>query len=132
MEAIKGLNEGLQFKYKFRTTSEHSARHVGSGDVEVLSTPSMIKFMEEACRRTVDNRLPGGYVSVGTLINVRHVAAAPVNDELEVKGVLLSIDGRRLTFWVEALWRGKKIGYGIHERVVVKKSEFIEKLRATK
>jgi len=129
MEVVKGLNEGLQFRYKFKTTLEHSAKHVGTGDVEVLSTPSMIKFMEEACRRTVDERLLEGYVSVGTLVNVRHVSAAPVNDELEVKGILLSIDGKRLTFWVEALWRGKKIGYGIHERVIVKKSEFIERLR---
>jgi len=129
MEVVKGLNEGLQFKYKFMTTSEHSAKHVGTGNVEVLSTPSMIKFMEEACRRTVDEKLPEGYVSVGTLVNVRHVSAAPVNDELEVKGILLSIDGRRLTFWVEALWKGRKIGYGIHERVIVKKSEFIERLR---
>jgi len=129
MVVVKGLNEGLQFKYKFKTTTEHSAKHVGTGNVEVLSTPSMIKFMEEACRRTVDEKLPEGYVSVGTLVNVRHVSAAPVNDELEVRGILLSIDGRRLTFWVEALWRGKKIGYGIHERVIVKKSEFIERLR---
>jgi len=126
---VKGLIPGLRFIRRFKTLPEHSAKHVGSGDVEVLSTPSMIAFMEEASRLVVEDKLPHGFTTVGTLVNVRHLAAAPIGDEVEIRGILLSVDGRRLTFWVEAWWRDKKIGQGVHERTIVNREEFLNRLR---
>jgi len=125
------IKEGIKFSRKFTTTSYDSAKHLGTGDVEVLSTPSMIKYMEEACRVFVEEFLPNGYTTVGILVNVKHIAPAPVGSEIEVRGILLSVNGRRLTFWVEAFWKGRKIGYGLHERAIVNKREFIEKLKSS-
>ena len=125
---MQQLRKGLKFSKKFRVTKEHTAKHLGSGDVEVLSTPSLILFMEETCRVFTDEYLPEERTTVGTLVNIRHMKAAPVGAEIEVRAEVLSVDGRRLTYWVEAWWGDRKIGQGIHERVIVNRKEFMEAL----
>ncbi|MCD6341219.1 MAG: thioesterase family protein [Desulfurococcales archaeon] len=125
---MQQLSKGLKFSKKFKVTEEHTAKHLGSGDVEVLSTPSLILFMEEACRAFTDEYLPEEQTTVGTMVNIRHMKAAPVGAEIEVRAEVLSIDGRRLTYWVEAWWGDKKIGQGVHERVIVNRKEFMEAL----
>ncbi len=123
------LREGEEFEYVFEAGSQHSAKHVGSGDVEVLSTPSLVLFMEKACLKYSQKGLEGGKTTVGTRLDVYHVRAAPVNTRIRIKGRLLSADGRRLLFWVEAFWEGVRIGYGLHERFIVDKEKFINKVR---
>ena len=123
---------GEKFSFKFTTSSEHSAKHVGSGDVDVLSTPSMILFMEEACRRYMDDRLPESETTVGTRVDIYHVKAAPVGSEIEVHGTLLAIEGRKLVFWVEVWHNGRRIGYGVHERYIVNREAFLRKLKGEK
>ena len=125
---MEQLSRGLRFSKKFKVTREHTAKHLGSGNVEVLSTPSLILFMEETCRDFTDRYLPEEQTTVGTVVNIRHMKAAPVGAEIEVRAELLSIDGRKLTYWVEAWWGNKKIGQGIHERAIVNKREFMESL----
>ncbi|MEM1901376.1 MAG: thioesterase family protein [Candidatus Nezhaarchaeales archaeon] len=128
LEALN-LSAGLRFSKKYNTSSLNSARYMGSGDVDVLATPAMIAFMENACLTAVEDKLPEGFTTVGTLVNVTHTAAVPVGVEIEVRGTLLSVNGRRLTFWVEAWWNNKKIGQGVHERVVVNRVEFLNRLK---
>jgi len=123
------LREGDVFEYVFDVGPQHSAKHVGSGDVEVLSTPSLILFMEEACLKYSQEGLEEGKTTVGTRLDVYHVKAAPVNTKVKVRGRLLSVDGRRLLFWVEAFWKDVRIGYGLHERFIVDKEKFISKVR---
>ncbi len=123
------MKVGDSFEYVFKTGHEHSARHLGSGDVDVLSTPSMILFMEEACRRYSDEGLRPKETTVGIHVDVYHFKAAPTGSEIKVRGKLLSMDGRRLTFWVEAWWGDVKIGQGLHERYIVNREEFIRRLR---
>lgn len=123
------LSIGLKFSKKYNTSNIHSAIYMGSGNVDVLATPAMISFMENACLTAVEDKLPEGFTSVGTTVNVTHIAAAPIGAEIEVRTTLLSIDGKRLTFWVEAWWDNKKIGHGIHERVVVNRTEFLSRLK---
>jgi len=125
---MQQLSKGLKFSRKFKVTEKHTAKHVGSGNVEVLSTPSLILFMEETCRAFTDGYLPEEQTTVGTLVNIRHLKAAPVGAEIEVRAEVLSIDGRRITYWLEAWWGDRKISHGIHERVVVNKKDFIETL----
>ncbi len=123
------LKPGMSIEKRFRTDSTHSAKHLGSGDVDVLSTPSMISFMEETCRIMADGGLQGDLTTVGVHVDVKHLRPAPIGEEVVVMAKLLSVDGRRLTFWVEAWWGEKKIGQGIHERHVVSKEEFLRKLK---
>ena len=112
---------------RFKTGPEHSASHLGSG-ADVLSTPSMICFMERACKALAEP-LPEGQTTVGVRVDVHHLRAAPIGAEIEVRAALLSADGRRLVFWVEALWDGERIGQGIHERRIVDEGEFLKGLR---
>lgn len=124
-----GLVKGLVHSKRFVVGEEHTASHLGSGDVAVLSTPSMILFMESTALELAQRYLPEGKTTVGIGIDVRHLRAAPVGAEIEVRAELLSVDGKRLVFWVEAWWGDKKIGHGVHERAIVDKEEFLSRLR---
>lgn len=126
------LGPGLRDRRVFRVTDQHSARFLGSGDVSVLSTPSMIAFMEETCRRMVEGFLDEGDTTVGTRVEVSHLKPAPVGEDVEVTAELIEVDGRRLKFRVEAFWRGEKIGEGYHERFIVNRERFLGRLRELK
>ncbi|MGY0287933.1 MAG: thioesterase family protein [Candidatus Methanodesulfokora washburnensis] len=126
------LRPGLKDRRLFRVTDQHSAKFLGSGDVSVLSTPSMITFMEETCRKMVESFLEEGDTTVGTRVDVSHLKPAPVGEDVEVTAELIEVDGRRLKFRVEAFWRGEKIGEGYHERFVVNRERFLSKLRELK
>ena len=108
--------------------SEHSARNLGSGEVQVLSTPSMILFMERTARKCVEPTLVDGYVTVGTRVDVRHLRPVPIGENLRVTARLTDIDGKRLTFGVKVEWRNIVVGEGVHERYVVNNEEFLRRL----
>lgn len=113
----------------FVVGDEHVAKHVGSGDVEVLSTPSMIAFMERVAMECVQVFLPEGYTTVGTAVEVRHLNPAPKGVEVEVAAKLVEVDGRRLKFEVEARWGSVLVGKGVHERFIVERLKFLEKVK---
>src|ERR1044071_5446171 len=95
------------------------ANAVGSGGIAVLSTPSMIGLMEGAAHNVVAPLLSDGQVTVGTRVDVRHLAAMPSGVAVRTRAELLEIDGRRLVFRVEAFDAREKIGEGTHERAIV-------------
>jgi fluoroacetyl-CoA thioesterase len=123
------LETGLALTRNYLIRSEHAAGNVGSGEVEVLSTPAMIAFMERTSRKCVQPRLSEGAITVGTAINVKHLSPVLIGEELEVKAQLLEIDGRRLRFKVETKWQNQVIGKGWHERYIVNEERFLKKLR---
>jgi predicted thioesterase len=95
------------------------ASALGSGDLEVFATPSMIALMENAACRAVESLVPSGQTTVGTHLDVRHLVATPVGVEIRARAELIEVDGRKLTFRVEAFDSHDKIGEGTHERAVV-------------
>lgn len=123
------LTPGARYVRKYLITPQHTAKHVGSGTLEVLSTPSMISFMEETCCVFAGESLPETQTTVGTHVDVYHVKPALVGSEVEVRSTLLQVDGKRLVFWVEAWSSDTLIGYGIHERAVVDREKFLSKLK---
>lgn len=123
------LEPGLALTRNYLIRSKHAAKSVGSGEVDVLSTPAMVAFMEKTSRRCVQPRLSEGDITVGTAVNVKHLSPVLIGEELKVKAQLLEIDGRRLKFKVEAKWRNQVIGKGWHERYIVNKERFLQKLR---
>ncbi|HIE22915.1 MAG TPA: thioesterase [Candidatus Korarchaeota archaeon] len=123
------LEPGIIKEERFTIKEEHSAKSVGSGEVKVLSTPSMIAFMEATSRDLIQPHLQAGYTTVGTRADVRHLSPAPVGQEIIVRSELVAVDGRKLVFKVEALWKGAKIGEGTHERYIVNLERFLEKIR---
>ena len=104
-----------------------TARAMGSGALDVFSTPSMIALMEYAACECLKDALPEGQTSVGTLINVSHKAASPVGAKITATAKLDYVFGRKLEFSVSAHDGTREIGKGKHNRVLVDEAAFMEK-----
>jgi len=128
--AKEGLAPGLRGEARLVVREEDTAQHLGSGNVAVLATPRMIALMEGASVKAVDHLLPSGQATVGSEIRVRHLAATPQGMEVTVHSELVEVEGRRLTFKVEAFDEGEKIGEGTHIRFIIDLDRFREKVKA--
>ena len=103
---------------------EHTAPRVGSGAVRVLATPVMINLFEAAALAAIESLLPPGHQSLGTVLNVRHIAATPVGMRVVATAIVEKVDGRTVHFRLEARDERDLIGDGSHERVVVNVAKF--------
>ena len=121
------LNIGLTGEATTLVVYENTAAAVGAGGVEVFGTPMMIALMENAAWRAVAEHLDEGYVTVGTLVNVKHLAATPLGQHVRASAELVEIDRRRLVFKIEAYDEKQKIGAGYHERFIVQLEHFLQK-----
>ncbi len=124
MELPAKLAPGLTGRAELIVGEQHTAPRVGSGHVHVLATPVMINLFEAAALDAVDQYLPGGYQSLGTVLNVRHIAATPVGLKVFALAKILEIEGRTVFLSVEAHDEKELIGDGLHERVVVNVDKF--------
>ncbi len=111
------------------TTVDHTntAASLGSGLVLVFGTPALVALLELAAVHAVANSLPPGSTSVGTLVDVRHLAATPMGMSVRAQATLTAVEGRRLTFAVEAYDEVEKVGEGTHTRVVVDAERFVQR-----
>ncbi|MDW0229920.1 MAG: hypothetical protein QOA20_08795 [Nitrososphaeraceae archaeon] len=118
------------------TTKERKIK-VGAGQTtsflwkgeNVFSTPSMIAEMEETCRLLLKEEFlqDEDWDSVGTLVNIRHLKATPVETEVKLKARVIDVKDKRVTFEVDAFDKIEKIGEGLHERTVINVPEFRER-----
>jgi len=118
---------GLRGEAAVYVDSSNTAKTMGSGDLEVFATPSMIALMEKASTNALADIMPEDSSSVGTMINVKHIAATPIGMKVTAKAELIEVDGKRLVFSVEAFDEKDKIGEGRHERFVINKEKFMTK-----
>jgi fluoroacetyl-CoA thioesterase len=125
------LEPGLAGESTMTVQAKHTASHLGggSGGVDVLATPIMIGLMEDAARKIVDSRLEPGLMSVGVNLNITHLAPTPVGMQVTARAELVEVEGRRLTFIVEAHDDKGKIGAGTHTRAVIKLDSFMSKAK---
>ena len=123
---------GRQEKREWTVTKEMLAVQMGSGMVPVLATPALIACMENACMRLVQPAFGEGITTVGTRVEVAHLAPTPDGARIQVTATLLATDGRRFTYRVEASDESGKIGEGSMERQSVRLSSFGEKAEARK
>ncbi len=107
---------------------EHLASGFGSGLVDVLATPALVAFCEETARTSIDSALAEGESSVGTRIELEHTAPTPIGFRVTVVSRLIDVDGRRLRFEIEARDEVEPIGRAIHERFVVDRARFDERI----
>jgi predicted thioesterase len=105
-----------------------TAKFIGSGIVDVLATPMMIALMEAAAMDAVQPRLPDGWTTVGTKIQIEHLRATPKGEEISATAVLVKKEGRKLIFSLQAFDRYGLIGQGSHERFVIHIKKFQEKI----
>ena len=123
------LKPGVTGRAELVVGEEHTAPRVGSGRVRVLATPVMINLIEAAALAAVEHLLPAGYQTLGTLLNVRHIAATPVGMRVFASAEVTAVEGRTVRFRVEARDEREPIGDGTHERVIVNVAKFDERLR---
>jgi fluoroacetyl-CoA thioesterase len=123
------LRPGLRGEAGLVVSGEHTAPRVGSGAVSVLATPVMINLMEAAALAAVERFLPPGYQSLGTVLNVRHIAATPVGMRVQATAIVQAVEGRTIRFTVEARDERERIGDGTHERVVVNVAKFDQRVK---
>ena len=127
---MAAIAPGLVGEASLIVEETHTAKHLGSGGVEVLATPVMIALMEDAARSSVDSNLDQGQLSVGVNLNVSHLAATPVGMRVTARSELVAFDGRKLTFKVEAYDEQEKIGEGTHVRAIINLERFMARLDA--
>lgn len=118
------LEVGIKGQRETIVTKENTAAGIGSGSLEVFSTPMMILLIEESCFMSVNDILEEGFTTVGTCVNVKHLSATPLGMKVVIKSELIKVDGRALTFKVEAYDEKGLIGEGIHERFIVNNEKF--------
>ncbi len=122
---LKGLAETL-------VTEDNTAAAMGSGLLPVFATPAMLALMEQAAASSVQPFLPEGQGTVGTRLEVSHLAATPMGLTVRAESELIAVDRRKLRFSVRA-WAGDElIGEGEHERFVIDTARFLEKALAKK
>ena len=138
---LEDIRPGLKGEVRLVVTEEHSAKQSGSGGVRVLSTPQMILLMERAGVAAIDHFLPKDYRTVGAHLNVRHLAPTPIGFEVSAVAEVIEVDGRSVIFRVQAYDRppgpslpggtrdlGELVGEGTHQRVIVDKQRFDDRV----
>ena len=132
MDVSKKLKPGFSHQMEFVVEEEHTAFHLGSGTVRVLSTPSMILFMERTARIMMDEYLPDTHTSVGAQVNVRHLAPSQVGNRVRAEVEITSLEGNKVMLDV-AVWDGDvKVGEGQHERFIIEIERFLRRFNKTK
>ena len=122
------LEVGMRGEASVMVGEAQTAAAFGAGGVKVLGTPVMIGLMENAAWTLVQPDLNPGETTVGTLVNVRHLAATPMGKRVTATAELVEIDGRRLVFRVTAHDDKQLVGEGIHERARVLLDRFLARL----
>src|SRR5687768_12413263 len=123
------IRPGLSGSAELVVGDEHTAPSIGSGKVRVLATPVMINLIEAAALAAVEHLLQPGYQSLGTHLDVHHIAATPVGMRVAATARVTRVDGRAVAFAVEARDEKDLIGHGTHERVVVNVAKFDQRVQ---
>jgi len=125
---MSALEPGMVYEESLVVEEQHTAAHLGSGGVRVLATPVMVALMEAAARSLVDPHLEVGHMSVGTGLDIKHLAATPLGMRVTARAELVSVEKRRLNFKVEAYDEREKVGEGSHTRAIINLKWFWDKL----
>lgn len=126
---LENMRVGLKGSAELTVGDEHTAPRVGSGMVRVLATPVMINLFEAAALDAAEKLLPEGHQSLGTLLDVTHIAATPVGMKVRATAEVIGAEGRTVRFKVEAHDEKELIGEGWHDRVVVNVARFDERVK---
>ena len=134
--SFEAIQPGLRGEVQITVAENDTAQHLGSGAVSVLATPQMVLLIERAAVAAVDHVLPEGYRTVGTYLNVQHLAPTPIGLRVRASAELVEVDGRRLTFrakvcegpFNDAGGGGVLVGEGSHQRAIVDVQRFGERV----
>ena len=129
MPIVLALPAGLTGTAEMVVGEQHTAPRVGSGRIRVLATPVMINLIEAAALAAIENSLPEEHQSLGTHLDITHVAATPVGMRVRATAQVLRVEGRTVYLKVRAEDERELIGEGSHERVVVNLERFDKRVQ---
>ena len=132
MNPLDKVTVGMTAEKKVTVMPEMTVGDVVPGMPAVYGTPTMILHMEMAAGSAIQPSLPTGYVSVGMMVDVRHLAATPVGRTVRAVARVVAVEARSVVFEVEAWDGGRKIGDGTHRRGVVDVAEFERRFGVTR
>jgi predicted thioesterase len=124
------LKRGLVGEVSQKVTEQDTAARWGSGLVDAYSTPALVALVEQASVNAIEKSLTVDQTSVGVEVNIRHLAATPIDMTVRAVAKLVEIEGRILKFNVEAFDSKEKICEGTHARAVIDRTRFVDKLRS--
>lgn len=127
---MSGLINGLSAEISITVTESDTAAKWGSGLVPVFGTPALVGLMEAAAVNVLEGHLPAEQTTVGGHIDVHHLAATPVGMGVRARAELVAVEGRKLTFKIEAWDELEKVGDALHERFMIDKEKFIARAQA--
>ena len=122
--------EGKKKEKVFVVSKEDTALVVGSGTLEVLATPRLVAMMENVAMNVVQDELEAGSTTVGTNININHIAATSVGSNVRITAIVTKVNGRRIEYKLSAYDDMKKIAEGTHERYIVDVARFLSKIQS--
>jgi fluoroacetyl-CoA thioesterase len=135
MELVGLIEVGMVGEEFFQVEMAHTAAQVGSGPalsqdgaLEVMSTPSLIAFMERVSFRMLEARLPDDLTSVGVSVQVSHKAPTLVGEKVRLRAEVSAVEGRRVALQLQAWDELELVGEGTHQRVIIDRESFIQRL----
>ncbi|OPX88884.1 MAG: Fluoroacetyl-CoA thioesterase [Pelotomaculum sp. PtaB.Bin104] len=127
---MSGLQVGIEGKASIVVNNDNTAMAYGSGAVNVFATPALVGLMEKAALSSVDPLLDAGYTTVGTKIDVKHLAATPIGMNVTATSRLVEVNGKRLLFNIEVRDEADLVGTGVHERFIIELAGFIKRVES--
>lgn len=126
------LKIGTEYTIEAEVLESMTARQMGSGQAEVLATPSLLALMEQAAWKSIAPMLEEGQSTVGTFAALKHLAATPLGMQVRVTARLTAVDRRKLSFFIEAFDAAEKVAEAEHERFVIDSAKFMAKAESKK
>jgi fluoroacetyl-CoA thioesterase len=123
------LAAGLKYSRSVKVTDDLTPAHLRGDAIRVLSTPDMIRLVEQTAIEAVKPRLADGQTTVGTRVDVAHLAATPVGMTVTITVELTEVDRRRLAFRVEVRDELDEAGKGTHERFIIDSAQRLPRLQ---
>jgi len=123
---------GLSGKSEMMVKNEDVVSQLGRIEADVLSTPRLVQLMEAAAIEAIQTFIPSDQLTLGTQMKIKHLSATPLGMKVVAHALLKEVNQNRLLFLVDAYDEIEKIAEGEHERVIVSKERFLEKVSKKK
>jgi predicted thioesterase len=130
MDLTEIITAGMHGEGTFRVEEQHTAPHIGSGEVRVLATPTMIAFIERVSHQLIAAKLPEGFTSVGAHLDVYHLAPTPLGGSVRVMAEVTDVNQNRIQMSATVWDEHEKVGVANHERVVIDPARFMQRVEA--
>jgi fluoroacetyl-CoA thioesterase len=128
----RAMYPGLMGKSEMIVRKRDLVSRLGGVTVQVLSTPRLIQLLETAAVDAIQEFLGPGQMSLGSLVKIRHLSPTPLGMRVTAHAILKEVDERRLLFWVDAHDELEKVADGEHERVLVPREKFLQRIEKKK